>query len=360
MTKRRYIARNAILTAVSLVLSACSTNANDPAPYPVLSAPMEDALSSLSGDFDAGEWPGVTSMLITVDGTLLVEDYAQGVSIDDTHDLRSATKSVTAILIGELIEDGLISSVDQPVTDLIPRRFSPFDTSDLKRQITVKDLLTMRSGMACDDWVPASLGQEDKMYETPDWVAFFLSQPRAHERGEHFSYCTGGVVLLGELLTELSGMTVSEFANERLFGPLGILSAQWADTPTGGTDTGGHLEMTAADFHTLGVTLLDGNPDIISPDWFDAMVGYQTDVYERRSTYGYLWWRDRVDVDGRTLDYHYAHGNGGNFIFAVPDLGLVASFTGTNFGSRLQFQPVSILRDRIIPAVMDSMSTETD
>lgn len=350
---RRYKARNVVIFVTALALSACSTMANDPAADPVVSASMENALSSLSNDFQSGEWPGVTSMMITVDGILLVEDYAQGVSTDDTHDLRSATKSVTAILIGEMIEDGLISSVDQPVAELIPRRFSSFGSHDLKRQVTVEDLLTMRSGMACDDWVPASLGQEDKMYETPDWVAFFLSQPRAHERGEHFSYCTGGVVLLGELITDLSGMSVSDFATERLFEPLGISSAKWADTPTGGTDTGGHLEMTAADFHRLGVTLLDGNPEIISPDWFDEMVAYQTDVYERRSTYGYLWWRDRVEMDGRTLDYHYAHGNGGNFIFAVPSLGLVASFTGTNFGSRLQFQPVSILRDRIIPAVMD-------
>lgn len=356
-----FVNRWLCLTATFSLLGACSTTGNDARPDLVSAIPMEQSLDQLSDDFDAGEWPGVTSMTITVDGDLLIEEYSSDVSTDDTHDLRSATKSVTAILIGELIEDGLISSVDQPVAKLIPHRFSSFDSRDLKRQITVKDLLTMRSGMACDDWVPASLGQEDKMYETPDWVAFFLSQPRAHERGKHFSYCTGGVVLLGELITDLSGMNVSDFATERLFEPLGISSAKWADTPTGGTDTGGHLEMTAADFHRLGVTLMDGNPEIISPDWFDEMVGYQTDVYERRSTYGYLWWRDRVEMDGRTLDYHYAHGNGGNFIFAVPDLGLVASFTGTNFGSRLQFQPVSILQDRIIPAVMDRLpSSKTE
>lgn len=357
----RFVKRWLCLSATYGLLVACSTIGTDARPDLGSTTSTHQTLDHLSGDFLSGQWPGVTSMMISIDGTLLVEDYAQGVSIDDTHDLRSATKSVTAILIGELVEDGLISSVDQPVADLIPDRFSPFDTIDPKRQITVKDLLTMRSGMACDDWVPASLGQEDKMYETSDWVAFFLSQPRAHERSEHFSYCTGGVVLLGELIPELSGMTVSEFAQERLFEPLGISSAKWADTPTGGTDTGGHLEMTAADFHTLGVMLLDGKSNIITPDWFDEMVGYQTDVYERRSTYGYLWWRDRVEMDGRTLEYHYAHGNGGNFIFAVPELSVVASFTGTNFGSRLQFQPVSILRDRIIPAVMDrSVPTETN
>lgn len=345
-----------LLTSFGL-LAACSTTGTDIRPDLVAATSTNQTLDQLSDDFLSGEWPGVTSMMITIDGILVAEDYAQQTQPEDTHDLRSATKSVTAILIGELIDDGLISSVDQPVAELIPRRFSSFDSHDLKRQITVEDLLTMRSGMACDDWVPASLGQEDKMYETPDWVAFFLSQPRAHERGEHFSYCTGGVVLLGELITDLSGMSVSDFATERLFEPLDISSAKWADTPTGGTDTGGHLEMTAADFHRLGVTLLDGNPEIISPVWFDEMVGYQTDVYERRSTYGYLWWRDRVEMDGRTLDYHYAHGNGGNFIFAVPDLGLVASFTGTNFGSRLQFQPVSILQDRIIQAVMIGSAT---
>lgn len=349
--------------AACLLLQACSQNRAqdgigivDRADTAKAEQPI--SFEAVSGDFQNDSWSGVTSMIVTVSGKTEIEIYADGAAPTDMHDIRSATKSITAILVGELFEDGLLASTDQPVAELLPARFSDLTSDDPKRDMTVSDLLTMRTGLACDDWVPASVGHEDKMYETDDWVGFLLSHPVAHDPGQHFSYCTGGVVLLGELIETLSGQSVTEFSAARLFGPAGITSAKWAKTPTGGTDTGGHLELTASDLHRIGTLVHDNPGEIIAPDWLSEMTGYKTDVYERRSTYGYLWWRDTVEIDGQTIDYHYAHGNGGNFVFIVPALDLVASFTGTNYGSRLQFQPVMILRDRIIPAALSSQARE--
>ncbi len=318
---------------------------------------LERAVDDLSLAIGAGQFPGLTSMMVSYAGQPLAEAYGDGVSRRDRHDIRSATKSITAILIGQLLEDGLIADVHVRVAPLLPEPFAELPHDDPRRSITIEDLLTMRSGLACDDWVPASVGHEDKMYETDDWTAFLLNQPLAHDIGEHFSYCTGGVVLLGRVIEGVTGETVTEYADRKLFSPLAIQSAVWATTPEGGTDTGGHLELTARDFHQIGVLIANGGTygerRILDQQWLREMIGVQTDVYERRSRYGYLWWIDEQALGDKTVRYVYAHGNGGNFVFVVPEFGLVASFTGTNFGSRLQFQPLEIFLSTLLPALME-------
>lgn len=315
-----------------------------------------DAVARLSSDIEQGRYPGLTSMFVSLEGHRLSEAFAPGVSPSETHDVRSATKSITAILVGELLEDGLVDSVDVPLSELLPDRFAMFDSSDPRLSITLADAMTMRTGLACDDWVPASVGHEDKMYETRDWVAFVLGQPVSHEVGEHFSYCTGGVILVGEAIEALSGRPVAAYAGERLFQPIGATGVEWAYVPDGGTDTGGHLRITASDFHQIGVLVaskgLSGGKRVIQEQWLHEMLREQTDVYERRQKYGYLWWIDDIELRGKTLRVVYAHGNGGNFIFLVPKLHLVATFTGVNFGSRLQFQPVEILETLLLPALV--------
>ena len=345
-----------LLAFLAMSAIACVQTQPSPSTY----ANFEDEALSIANGVSAQRWPGITSVTISMDGKTLVSAFAPEISTDTLHDTRSATKSVTALLVGELLEDNADLDVNDRIADLLPTRFNDLPPDDLRRNITIRDLLTMRSGFACDDWVPASLGHEDKMYQSDDWVGFFLSQPLSHESGEHFSYCTGGVLLLGELIEEVSEQSISSFAQERLFAPLNIVDAKWETTPEGGTDTGGHLRLTSSDFHKIGILMSRrgrwGGQQIISEQWWSEVVALQTDVYERRATYGYLWWRDsiRFDDDGPSIDYFYAHGNGGNFIFVVPSHEFVVSFTGVNFGSRLQFQALSIFRDMLAPHLLQT------
>ncbi|WP_417451155.1 serine hydrolase domain-containing protein [Kordiimonas sp.] len=206
------------------------------------------------------------------------------------------------------------------------------------------------------------------MYKTRDWAAFLLEQPLAYEVGKHFSYCTGGVVLLGRVIKKLSGRTVPDFANERLFAPLGIEGAKWESTPQGYTDTGGHLRLRLSDLHRIGLLVanngalpdgtntaqtLHGNGQIIAQKWLKNVAKLHTNVNGRREQYSYLWWLDSGEVKGKPVSLMYAHGNGGTFIFIVPELKLVAAFTGKNYGEPAQFIPLQILSREIIPALID-------
>ncbi len=110
----------------------------------------------------AGEYKGITGAMLSVNGDLVFESYAPGYKASGRHDIRSATKSITSLLVGELIEDGSLKSVKRKVSDILPDEFAAVPRGDAKRDITIDDLLTMRSGIACNDWVPASVGHEDK------------------------------------------------------------------------------------------------------------------------------------------------------------------------------------------------------
>lgn len=317
----------------------------------------ERVMSEIASGLASGEFKGITGGMVSIGGDVKFEAYAPGNRPDKRHDIRSATKSITALLVGELIEDGSLKSVKQKLSELLPDEFSHMKKNDPRRDITVEDALTMRTGLACNDWAPASVGHEDKMYQTKDWAAFLLSKPMAYERGEHFSYCTGGVVLLGRVIEKLSGKSVPDFANERLFSPIGIEGARWDDTPGGHTDTGGHLRLKLKDLHTLGLLVhAEGTwqgEQLIDASWLRRTLKEQTRIYERRERYGYLWWRDGGTVKGKDVSLIYAHGNGGNFIFIVPELDLVAAFTGKNYGKREQFIPNQLVAQRIVPALID-------
>lgn len=319
-----------------------------------------DTLDAIGRNLAAGEYPGITGGMLSVDGKVMFEAYAPGVEAGDRQDIRSATKSITAILVGELIEDGRLRSVKVKVADILQDEFKAIPQGDPKRDITIEDLLTMRTGLACNDWAEASVGHEDKMYKTRDWAAFLLAQPIAHEVGEHFSYCTGGVVLLGRVIRKLSGRDVPDFANERLFGPLGIEGARWDSTPQGHTDTGGHLRLTLRDLYKIGMLMANGGAmeggagrvQLVAPKWHRAMTTEHTRIYERRQRYGYLWWLDSGEVAGKPVSLVYAQGNGGNFILIVPELKLVAAFTGKNYGKPEQFIPLQLLSREIVPALV--------
>jgi CubicO group peptidase (beta-lactamase class C family) len=315
-----------------------------------------DAIAQVAARLEAGDYQGITGGMLTVAGKPVFEAYGPGNSADKRHDIRSATKSITALLVGELLEDGSLRSVKTRLSDILPDEFAHIAKDDPRRDIRVEDALTMRTGLACNDWAPASVGHEDKMYKTRDWAAFLLSQPMAYERGEHFSYCTGGVVLLGRVIEALSGRPVPDYAEERLFAPLGITGARWEKTPKGHTDTGGHLRLKLADLHRIGALVLAGgkvgDAQLVDPKWLKEATSEQTRIYERREKYGYLWWLDSGEVKGKPVSLIHAHGNGGTFIFIIPELQLVAAFTGKNYGKPTQFIPLQILTREIVPALI--------
>jgi len=301
-----------------------------------------------------GRFRGVDSMLIARHGKLVAESYFNGYGRDTLHDLRSTGKSITSALAGIAIDQGAFG-LDDPVAQLLPGFEDHKNMSDRKRAISVRHLLDMSSGLECNDWDPASPGQEEKMYDKRDWPGFILDLRMVRDPGALAEYCTGGVVVLGKIISTRSGMALDDFATAYLFGPLGIRQADWRRSPDGQATGGGGLRLRPRDAVKFGLLYAAGG------SWNGARVLPATWVEQsRRRTYGLgtegygyglLWWKRTFVRGNGTIESYFTSGNGGNFIFVIPALDVVAVFTGSNYNSDSMNRPFGLLGDRVLAAV---------
>lgn len=168
----------------------------------------------------------VHAVLVARHGRLVFEEYFFGHDAARPHDLRSATKSVVAALAGVAVREGLLT-LDTPVLRLLAERMG-VAISAHKAALTLADLLDMRHGLACDDWDDASPGNERRVYEADDWIAALLAVPDAAPGGPTASYCSAVALAVGRAIELASGRPLPDYAQERLFGPLGIRRADWS------------------------------------------------------------------------------------------------------------------------------------
>lgn len=339
--------RIAVLLLASLLLT-CLAEADE----------QPSALRLLAAEVARGEHPGIEGMAAIRDGVLLAQGQTDSLG-DGGRDIRSATKSITALLVGIAIDRGAIASVQVPVIELLPEYADALSDDPRKARIRVEDLLTMRSGLDCDDWTQSSPGHEDKMYRRRDWLAFWAKQAMRDDPGTRFSYCTGNVVALGRILANTLGRPVPEFAREALFEPLGIDNARWETWNRGrDTDTGGHLAIHPADLLRIGQLVMAGGSqqgrELVSRGWIEAMTTEHTSIPDRPQHYGYLWWLDQAR--GAKLPptrVWMAMGNGGNLLFLLPEHDFGVVFAGTRYNRPNAMEPMLWLRDRILPAEAD-------
>jgi CubicO group peptidase (beta-lactamase class C family) len=128
------------------------------------------AAATLAGELERGGHAGIESFILKTDGEIAGRYVSPRLSATPP-DLRSATKSITSLLVGIAIDRGELASVRAAVADLLPEYRDVLSKDPQKARITVEDLLTMRSGLDCDDSNEKSPGHEDKMYRQRDWVA---------------------------------------------------------------------------------------------------------------------------------------------------------------------------------------------
>ncbi|MES3023657.1 MAG: serine hydrolase [Pseudomonadota bacterium] len=296
----------------------------------------------------------LASMLVLRHGKPVLEKYWNGYTKDSLHDMRSATKSITSLMVGIAIDKGMLGGVDQPIGTHLAASYP--GAPALQHNITLRHLLTMNSGLSCNDSDANSPGHESKMYQSRDWVQFFLNLPALAAPGSKTSYCTGGVVALGRVVSEASKRKVPDFADAFLFGPLQVAGARWEEfDERRQTDTGGHLHLRPRDMAKIGQLVLQkgkwNGAQLVSEAWIAQSTSEHT-RYENTARYGYLWWIVSIPYKGRTVEVQYASGNGGQSIFVVPELDLVAVFTGENYDSNKAIQGRNLLTKYIIPSVL--------
>lgn len=173
--------------------------------------------------------------------------------------------------------------------------------------------------------------------------------------GRYFSYCTGGVFIISEILEKVTGMRTDRYAREKLLTPLGITNVEWVYSPRNVPQTGGGLRLSGRDLLKIGQLYLDGGRWQGRPVVSEAWVRNSTHPHARideETEYGYLWWLKSFKSGDTSYPAFFMSGNGGNKVVVIPQLELVAVITSTNYNTRgMHEQTEKLLTDYILAAV---------
>jgi CubicO group peptidase (beta-lactamase class C family) len=299
----------------------------------------------------------IHGVLIARHGKLVLEEYFHGEHRDKPHDTRSAAKSLTSILVGAAIHQGVPLDVSSPVYKVMNSGAFPTGLEPRKRALTVEHLLTMSSGLDCDDANPSSPGNENVMQgqtAQPDWYRYTLDLPTVREPGTKAVYGSANPNLLGGVLARAAGRLLPDLFQELVAEPLEIKRYAMNLTPTGDAYMGGGVRLLPRDFLKLGQLLLNGGTwkkrRVLTPEWCRRATAPR---YELAGIhYGYLCWVTDYPYQGRTVRAFFAGGNGGQVVLAVPELDLVVAFYGGNYSDAATYVPQRVyVPQYILPAV---------
>jgi CubicO group peptidase (beta-lactamase class C family) len=315
----------------------------------------------------------IHSLLIIKDGKLVFEEYFPGEKFnlaqytgetgfdrEDTHNLCSATKSFTSALIGIAIDKGFIQSVDQKVFDFFPEYSYILNSTPEKGDMTVEDLLTMRSGLQWDDETyPYYDPRNDmsRMFTSSDPIRYILLKPLIETPGTFFAYRNCNTNVLGAIVGKASGERLDVFSENYLFSKLGITDFEWQMINNNVVFCSGDLRLRPRDMAKFGYLFLNGGiwkgEQIVSPQWINASTfkhNHLSNYWNDYDGYAYQWWLWE-NINGINFYAFSASGWGGQRIIVSPDLKLVIVTTGGNYYTAEKISILSILVNYVIPAI---------
>ena len=296
-------------------------------------------------------FPNIHSLLIIRHGKLVYENYFAGEdgivakgnagyvdhTIDDLHDCRSISKSFTSACIGIAVKQGFIKSIDEPIFPYFPEYAKYFDPA--KRKITIRNLLTMTSGLEWDENVLGAANSEIQMNRSNDPITFILSRKLASTPGTVWNYSGGSAQLLGEILWKATGEKLDKYAEKNLFAPLGIKKYTWAPTGKNMPAAAWGLRLRPRDLAKFGLLYMNygkwGDKQVLDTAWVKHSLNSEVSQPTIKSSishgYGFQFWVGQMVQHQYKTPIIYATGNGGQKIYFWRDMDIVLVFTGGNY-----------------------------
>lgn len=267
---------------------------------------------------------GIHSILVIRNGYIVLEAYYSSYTPDKLHILNSCTKSFVSALVGIAIDKGYIVNEDSNIFDFFPEH-DLANANLMKREIEIKHLLTMTSGIDWPQYGPNNIS--DQMGKSKDWVKFILDRPMAFEPGSQTNYSNGDAHLLSAIIQKTTGVTALDFGWKYLFQPLGVSNVRWEFDPKGINIGSAAMYLTPRDMAKLGYLYLnDGvweGERIVSADWVYKSLQSHTKMQITGGLvdYGYYWWIYPQ------LGLYEAWGGAGQRIAIFPELDIVTVMT---------------------------------
>ncbi|KWX77623.1 serine hydrolase domain-containing protein [Paenibacillus jilunlii] len=298
------------------------------------------------------------SCLISTHGELRFEHYRDDRTASEIAKINSCTKSVLSSLICIAMDQGLLPAPSSSAAEFLPQLRRDKDTR--KQEITLEHLLTLSAGFRWSEF--GGLNSFPKMTRSPDWVEYVLEQPLADAPGTRMEYNSGISQLLSAILVQGSGMTTARFAEQYLFGPLGIEEYQWEADPQGIHTGGFGLKLTPSALLKFGQLYLQQGcwegAQLISRERLARSVTTAMHAEApRRGGYGWHWWTDsypHAAGDGEppaAIPFYYARGYAGQFVYVLPEPQTVVVLTQDNKHGKNN-PPADVFSEHIAPLLV--------
>lgn len=325
--------------------------------------------ASLRDAVDAGTIAGLQGLVVMRHGDLVFEHYGAGLDFkwgeplgvvafgpDTLHDVRSVTKSVTALLYGVALDRGLVPGTAESILAHFPE-YADLAEDPMRSRLTIRHALTMSLGLEWHEDVPytSAANSEIAMELAADRFRFILERPVVEEPGRRWHYCGGATALLGRLVEEGVGTGLPDFARRALFEPLGIRAFEWMAGSDGVASAASGLRLAPRDLARIGQVVLrdgrwDGHP--VVPDTWLRLALQRHIAIEAGFDYGYQWYLGSARTpSGKRVPWVGGMGNGGQRLLVMRELDLIVAIAAGNYDAVDQ----SSTPDAALHLVLDSL-----
>ena len=276
---------------------------------------------------------------------------------DTLHDLRSVTKSIVGLLYGIAHAHGSVGSLDRPLLDAFPE-YLDLRGEPARMKLAVRHALTMTMGTEWDETLPYSdrRNSERRMEDAQDRYRFILDRPLVAAPGARWNYNGGASALIAKLVSRGTGRPLLEFAQERLFRPLGITRLEWITDRAGEPIAASGLRLTPRDLAKIGQLVLNrgrwGDEQLVPADWIEESSRPHAQPPDQPVRYGYQWWLGASAFGDAQASWVAGFGNGGQRLFVLPELGIVVAVTVGNYDQPENWRvPMAVLNQFVLPAL---------
>ncbi|MFY0688430.1 MAG: serine hydrolase [Cyclobacteriaceae bacterium] len=299
----------------------------------------ESVLRRIHIGIEEGNYENIRSLQIYKNQNMVFEKSYDGNSLSDLNPIQDRTLITSLIALGILWDNNLIGSLEDPLEMYLPSYLQVFEQDTLKKQITIQDLLTHRTGLSWNESIYAFQSNESdiqQMKRYGDWVAYILEKPLEAIPGTRYSYHSGMGLIIGEMVKSITSQPMDEFLSQQLFTPLDIKQTDWTTDPTGHIDGSFGLSISQNDIMKIAIMIKNGgiwnNSQILSKNWLSESSSLKIQVNERYG-HGFVWWlltgEDYERIDQYEMFYFTDYLGGGLFFF--PNEDMIVSISATNF-----------------------------
>jgi CubicO group peptidase (beta-lactamase class C family) len=280
------------------------------------------------------------SFMLVRHGKVVGEAWWAPESSAKPHVLWSLSKSVTSTAVGLAVAEGKLD-IDKPVLEIFPED-APSDPSENLKAMKVRDLLTMSAGHK----------DEVVLRNEKNWIKAFLNHPVPFQPGTHFRYNTPATFMQSAIVQKVTGETVVDYLQPRLFAPLGIDTPKWDTNPQGISIGGYGLYLKTEDIAKFGQLYLQNGvwegKQLVPADWIKMATSKQVSNGSNPDSdwaqgYGFQFWICRNAA-------FRGDGKDGQFCIVLPKLDAVVAITANTGDMQAE---LNVVWKKLLPAIMD-------